>query len=89
MALHGVLLSPHEGHDDRMSATTKLDASRRASLDGKYAIVTGATGGLGYQTALGLARQGATTILAGRNPAKGKEAVARIRREVSRRAGPV
>ncbi len=52
------------------------------SLDGKIAIVTGATGGLGYATALGLARQGATTILAGRNPAKGEQALARIRQEI-------
>lgn len=53
------------------------------ALGGKVAIVTGATGGLGYETALGLARQGATTILAARNPAKGAQAVARIRREVA------
>jgi NAD(P)-dependent dehydrogenase (short-subunit alcohol dehydrogenase family) len=51
-------------------------------LDGKVAIVTGATGGLGYETALGLARYGATTILAGRNPDKGARAVARIRGEI-------
>jgi NAD(P)-dependent dehydrogenase (short-subunit alcohol dehydrogenase family) len=57
---------------------TLADAPR---LDGKVAIVTGATGGLGYETALGLARQGATTILAGRNPEKGAQAIARIRRE--------
>ncbi len=47
-------------------------------LDGKVAIVTGATGGLGYATALALARHGATTILAGRNPDKGARAVAGI-----------
>src|SRR5271165_3443604 len=47
-------------------------------LDGKVVIVTGATGGLGYETALALARHGATTILAGRNPDKGARAVARI-----------
>jgi NAD(P)-dependent dehydrogenase (short-subunit alcohol dehydrogenase family) len=58
---------------------TLADAPR---LDGKVAIVTGATGGLGYQTALGLARQGATTILAARNPDKGAQAVDCIRREV-------
>ncbi|MDR3531160.1 MAG: oxidoreductase [Rhodopila sp.] len=51
------------------------------SLDGKVAIVTGATGGLGYETALGLARRGATTILAGRNPDKGAQALSRIRRD--------
>ena len=52
------------------------------SISGKVAIVTGATGGLGYQTALGLARCGATTILAARNPDKGALAVARILREI-------
>ena len=50
------------------------------SLDGKVAIVTGAAGGLGYETALGLARRGATTILAGRNAAKASQAIARIQR---------
>jgi NAD(P)-dependent dehydrogenase (short-subunit alcohol dehydrogenase family) len=51
-------------------------------LDGKYAIVTGATGGLGYQTALGLARQGATTVIASRNAEKGSRAIQQIEREV-------
>jgi NAD(P)-dependent dehydrogenase (short-subunit alcohol dehydrogenase family) len=55
------------------------DAPRQ---DGKTAIVTGATGGLGFETALGLARLGATTVLAGRNPDKGAAALARIRREL-------
>jgi NAD(P)-dependent dehydrogenase (short-subunit alcohol dehydrogenase family) len=58
---------------------TPADAPR---LDGKVAIVTGATGGLGYETALALARQGATTVLAARNPAKGAQALASIQREV-------
>lgn len=53
------------------------------NLEGKLAIVTGATGGLGYQTALGLARKGAETILAGRNAAKGAQAIQRIQHEVS------
>ncbi|WP_428486991.1 oxidoreductase [Rhodopila sp.] len=51
-------------------------------LHGKVAIVTGATGGLGYETALGLARRGATTIVAGRNPDKGARALSRIRRDL-------
>jgi len=45
--------------------------------DGRIAIVTG-TGGLGYETALALARAGANTIIAGRNAQKGADAVARI-----------
>jgi NAD(P)-dependent dehydrogenase (short-subunit alcohol dehydrogenase family) len=46
---------------------------------GRLAIVTGATGGLGYDTALGLAGAGAEVILAGRNPGKGRDALSRIR----------
>ncbi|EHP38257.1 dehydrogenase [Cupriavidus basilensis OR16] len=45
---------------------------------GKRAVVTGATGGLGFETALALAGAGADVILAGRNAAKGQEAVRRI-----------
>lgn len=46
---------------------------------GKLAIVTGATGGLGLETALDLAGAGAEVILAGRNPLKGRNAEALIR----------
>jgi NAD(P)-dependent dehydrogenase (short-subunit alcohol dehydrogenase family) len=49
----------------------------------RSAIVTG-TGGLGYEDALGLARAGGDVIVAGRNPAKGAEAVAKIRALVPR-----
>jgi NAD(P)-dependent dehydrogenase (short-subunit alcohol dehydrogenase family) len=52
------------------------------SLSGKVAIVTGATGGIGFETALGLARRGATTILAGRNHDKGARALVRIHRDI-------
>ncbi|OPY99741.1 short-chain dehydrogenase [Bradyrhizobium sacchari] len=45
------------------------------SLSGKTAVVTGATGGLGYETALALAGAGAIVILAGRNDAKGLRAI--------------
>jgi NAD(P)-dependent dehydrogenase (short-subunit alcohol dehydrogenase family) len=44
---------------------------------GKLAVVTG-TGGLGYETALVLAQQGAEVILAGRNSAKGHDAISKI-----------
>ncbi|MBR0835895.1 SDR family oxidoreductase [Bradyrhizobium manausense] len=45
------------------------------SLSGKTAVVTGATGGLGYETALALADAGAIVILTGRNEAKGLRAI--------------
>ncbi|WGM48163.1 hypothetical protein KOAAANKH_03059 [Brevundimonas sp. NIBR10] len=48
-------------------------------LSGKLAVVTGATGGLGLETALGLAGAGAEVVLVGRNPAKGRDAAALIR----------
>ncbi len=47
---------------------------------GKLAVVTGAAGGLGYQTALGLAQAEAEVVLTGRNAAKGREAISKIRR---------
>ncbi|MBB6146435.1 NAD(P)-dependent dehydrogenase (short-subunit alcohol dehydrogenase family) [Silvibacterium bohemicum] len=46
--------------------------------NGKLAIVTGATGGIGYETALALAMAGAEVIVAARNPQKGRDALARI-----------
>lgn len=44
----------------------------------KLAIVTGATGGLGLETALALAGAGAEVVLAARNPDKGRDALALI-----------
>lgn len=60
---------------------TRWTVSDIPPQDGRTAVVTG-TGGLGYEDALALARAGAEVILAGRNPAKGDAAVARIRRDV-------
>jgi NAD(P)-dependent dehydrogenase (short-subunit alcohol dehydrogenase family) len=49
------------------------------SLNGKTAVITGATGGLGYETALALAKAGAEVVLTGRNDAKGRNAIQGIR----------
>jgi NAD(P)-dependent dehydrogenase (short-subunit alcohol dehydrogenase family) len=48
---------------------------------GRIAVVTG-PGGLGFETALGLAGARARVILAGRNPDKGAAALASIRAEI-------
>ncbi|MHA1549241.1 MAG: oxidoreductase [Alphaproteobacteria bacterium] len=45
---------------------------------GRVAIVTGANSGLGYVTALALARGGASVVATARSPGRGKEAVARM-----------
>ena len=50
-----------------------------ASQQGSLAVITGATGGLGYETALALAGAGARVVLTGRNPAKGAAALSQIR----------
>jgi len=47
-------------------------------LSGKTAVITGATGGLGYETALALAGAGASVVLTGRNEAKGRHALQAI-----------
>jgi NAD(P)-dependent dehydrogenase (short-subunit alcohol dehydrogenase family) len=50
--------------------------------NGKLAVVTGATGGLGYETALALARAGAEVLVTGRNAEKGRAAIEGIKRAV-------
>jgi NAD(P)-dependent dehydrogenase (short-subunit alcohol dehydrogenase family) len=49
------------------------------NLAGNTALVTGATGGLGFEMARMLAGAGARVIVAGRNAKKGADALARIR----------
>lgn len=50
--------------------------------DGKTALVTGANGGIGYFTALELARRGAAVVLACRSREKGEDAVRRLKSEL-------
>jgi NAD(P)-dependent dehydrogenase (short-subunit alcohol dehydrogenase family) len=52
------------------------------SQAGKLALVTGANSGIGYHTALELARKGASVILACRNPKKGEDALKRLKTAV-------
>lgn len=49
---------------------------------GKTAVVTGSTGGLGYETVLALAKAGAEITLTGRDDRKGQSALEKISREV-------
>ena len=48
-------------------------------VKGRLAVITGATGGLGYETALALAGAGAQVLLTGRDQTRGDAALARIR----------
>ncbi len=67
--------SAHEGHNDDMSM-------HPFQLDGRVALVTGATRGLGFEIAQALALAGAQVWLNGRDAAALAEAVARIRAQV-------
>lgn len=48
-------------------------------MQGKVCIVTGATAGIGYETALALAGKGAQVVVVGRNAEKGAATTAQIR----------
>jgi retinol dehydrogenase-12 len=48
-------------------------------MKGKICLVTGATGGIGFETARALARKGAHVILVGHNMKRGEAAMERIR----------
>lgn len=63
-------------HDRPLRIWTAKDIPDQS---GRTAIVTGANGGLGYETALQLAAAGATVIVAARNAERGLAAVSRIK----------
>jgi NAD(P)-dependent dehydrogenase (short-subunit alcohol dehydrogenase family) len=56
--------------------------ARVTSMSGKICLVTGATGGIGRETAARLAERGATVLLAARDETRGAAAAAEIRRRV-------
>jgi NAD(P)-dependent dehydrogenase (short-subunit alcohol dehydrogenase family) len=63
-------------------ATIPWTLENMPSQEGRRALVTGGNSGFGYQTALALARRGATVVLACRDAGRGAEAVDRIRKDV-------
>jgi len=50
-------------------------------LKGRVSIITGGNSGIGRATALLFAREGSRVVIAGRNPSRGREVVAAIRKE--------
>ncbi len=60
---------------------TRWTPSDMPDLSGRTALVTGANSGLGYATALELARHGARVLLACRNPVRAEQALQRLRTE--------
>lgn len=54
------------------------DAPRRDGTDSAVALVTGATEGIGYHTAQGLAAAGYTVLITGRDGTRGEQAVSSI-----------
>lgn len=66
-----------------MSKTWTLD--EMPDQTGRRFLITGANSGIGYRAAVGLARRGATVVMACRNLDKGQEALARLKKDA---AGP-
>ncbi len=53
-------------------------------LDGQVVAITGANAGIGKETAVALARMGATVVMTARDPVRGAEALADVRRRSGR-----
>src|SRR5258706_8111746 len=64
-------------------ASPRTSTPGAASLDGRIALVTGATSGIGQETAVGLAARGAQVVLVGRDRARAEAA----RKDVTERSG--
>ena len=52
------------------------------AMEGKVCLITGATSGIGLESARALARQGAMVVLAGRDKGRGEAALSEVRRTV-------
>jgi NAD(P)-dependent dehydrogenase (short-subunit alcohol dehydrogenase family) len=55
-----------------------MNANDAASMNGRVCLVTGATSGIGQETALALAGRGAHVVMAGRNPERAESARADV-----------
>ena len=58
-----------------------MSNSERGPMRGRTVLVTGGTGGIGYQTARALAQRGARVLITGRQAEAGEETAAAIRRD--------
>lgn len=65
------------------ATTTALEVIGGIDLTGKTAVITGASGGIGLETARALATAGATVVLGNRNPEKAATAAADLRATVA------
>ena len=78
--------SNHRRHPDNSEAVGLQQTHEGFLMDlhlqGRRALVTGSTAGIGFAAALGLAREGAKVVLNGRSQGRVDDAVARIRDQV-------
>ncbi|CAI7596425.1 unnamed protein product [Penicillium pancosmium] len=71
--------NPHGAGDARPTASQIIhDQALKNQLRGKVIVITGATSGIGLETARALSSTGATLILTARNMEKGKRALGHI-----------
>src|ERR1700682_6204080 len=59
--------------------TSLIQTKMNLELEGKRALVTGSTAGIGYAIAEALAREGADVIVNGRTEERGEQAIRAIR----------
>jgi NAD(P)-dependent dehydrogenase (short-subunit alcohol dehydrogenase family) len=57
------------------------EGGEMADMGGKTCVITGATSGIGFMAAVGLAAAGARLVLVGRDRQRGEAALARLKRE--------
>jgi NAD(P)-dependent dehydrogenase (short-subunit alcohol dehydrogenase family) len=67
----------------RAPGTATSSGSQRWTLEGRTCLVTGATSGIGLETAVGLAERGAHVVIAGRDARRAEVA----RADITRRSG--